>query len=85
MISATVDVRTTAVSERVVIYDIHPLPKVIMQLGISTHRRLQDVINLDWDGISKYKKRPAHLKYWETVKNDLQLDYPPTDKIKAFN
>ena len=68
-----------------VIYDLLPLELMIQKTGLSTHRRLKKYTPLTWSGTNKANKQISHLKHWENLKDEYELQYPETDRIKQFN
>ena len=68
-----------------VIHDLLPLVLMIQKSGLSAHRRLNQVIPLNWSGVNKSKSQVPHLRHWEDLKLEYNLHYPDTDKIREFN
>ena len=51
---------------------------------MTTHRCLYPLLQLTWNGTNKSGKKVGHLKHWELLKLEMEIEYPLTDKINSI-
>ena len=77
--------KSISTSSLEIIHDLIPLDLMIQKTGLASHRRLRDVVTLEWSGYNKSKTKTSHLRHWENLKLECNLHHPNTDKIKHLN
>ena len=70
--------RTTSQAALNIMFDLTPLHLHIQELAISAYNRLEAVIGMPWEPVSKTKKAP-HLWYLNQLLNNYCLNLPATD------